>query len=1130
MSTEQIKAFNVYPYFDDFDSKKGFHQIMFKPSVAVQSRELTQLQTILRDQIKKFGDHIFQHGSLVIPGNSFYDVTANYVKLDSTYMGNVINVSLFEDGIVVGVDSGVEAVVRSSTKLDGTDPDTIYVHYIKAGANGESSFNEGEEIYLKENISVRAIIGTDPFGFSTMAFVNDGVYYVNGAFVHVEKQSVVVDKYSASTSAHVLLQIIETIVTPDDDQSLLDPAQGEPNYAAPGADRLRYELKLISLPVGSELTDDYIELMRIEEGELSYHAKTPKYSELEKSLAERTYDESGDYLVNGFEPKFIEHIKLPKSIGLYPPPVGNTNKFVLQLTPGKAYIRGFGKEKINKTNLVLDKARTADHIKNKSSASIVGFGQIVFLKDLVKLPNTYQHQEVEFYDTSEPVGGTKVGSAKAYMLENKVGFDIYSLYIYDTELTGSYAYKDVGSIRFGVDGSAKVLQKLSIPNSNKPFEVDEVITSGSKSATVVYHSISDSSLYISKTSSATVTPDVADVIIGANSTAEASVRSKTIVQPRGIGSSPIIPIPMAPLASVKDATGQSDIVYRVSKYLTIDTDIDGNGSVNVDVGRIDSVTSSNVIASWSGGSVSLNLFDLSADGTTLLIENGPSNATIYIQATVSKVGVQEKTKTLNTTVDSGLSLTGTTVKSATLTMADGVELISVISSIDGDVTNKFKFDGGQRNYFYGPSKIILNTSEEPAGTLEVTYQYFQHSLSGDYFTVDSYRGSGIANPTDLDFVNYVPSYYSTIDSTIYNLAECYDFRKILGAQGDAPVNESRIVSSVDYYVGRIDMYGVNISGEVVYLRGIPEEIPEQPIIPEDTLILGSFVVPAWTGNIRRINISESKVKRFTMKDINDLATRVSNVEDYVTLTALESDTARMNIVDPVTGLNRYKMGFIVDDFSSTGPSDFYNPHFAAEIENGVLTPAKEWVESSLAFEEGKSLHYRRTGDVITLPYTEEVFINQPFSTKITNVNPFMVIAWIGQMSLNPSFDSWVETEDLPNITRTTTRVIQVTQPPPAIPPRPPIIDSPPAVGAFSPGPAPPRPVPAPTPAPVPVPETVVAPAPVVVTPPPPPPPPAPPPPPKKVFTFWDSEQGGAGYWDPSELKTGEPTQGPDSWF
>ena len=39
--------FNLSPYYDDFSESKKFHRILFRPSFAVQARELTQAQSIL---------------------------------------------------------------------------------------------------------------------------------------------------------------------------------------------------------------------------------------------------------------------------------------------------------------------------------------------------------------------------------------------------------------------------------------------------------------------------------------------------------------------------------------------------------------------------------------------------------------------------------------------------------------------------------------------------------------------------------------------------------------------------------------------------------------------------------------------------------------------------------------------------------------------------------------------------------------------------------------------------------------------------------------------------------------------------------------------------------------------------
>lgn len=1027
----QFKSYNVDPYYDDFNEDKKFYQILFRPGLSVQARELIQLQTILRDQIKKFGDHVFQQGSIVIPGNSYYEFNSTSVKIEETFAGNPINVEQFQNQVVVGADTGVEAIVRAAVPADDVDPPVLILDYILAGDNGESGFNDGEEIYVKENISIRATIGTiDPFGACSMAYINDGVYYVNGTFVKVSKQSVIIDKFSNVPSAHVLLQITESIVTPDDDQSLLDPAQGEPNYAAPGADRVKIDLTLVAVPFGTTIGDDFVEIMRFDKGILKYHSRVPKYSELEKSLARRTYDESGDYLVDGFKPTILEHLRQEKTYGVYFAPEGDRNKFVLQLTPGKAYIKGFEKEIIYTSQIELPKARTAAHIKNKESSVVPSYGQVIYITDMKLLPNTFLHETVRFYNNHDPssVSATQVGTAKAIAIEYKEGQGIYSLYIYDASFSAGYTMEDVGGMRYGVGGSATVLHKYTVPNATAAFQANELVTFGAREAQVKYHNILNSTLYAYKNDISKATPKVGDNIVGSVSLASGVVREKQTLANRGELDAPIIPIPMAPLASIRDANDDVDIAYRVYKYLTINTDESGDGSVNIDVGRIDSLTQGSLVAAWEGGLVDLSLFDITATGTTLELHGGPANVAVNVQVLVTKLGAQEKTKTLITRTQSGLSLTGSGQRYAQLDRADIYRLVSVVSSVDGDVTERFKLDDGQRNYFYDYGRILLNSSQEPTGTLTVTYEYFEHSPSGDYFTVDSYRNSGIADPNALDFISYVPTFYSTTSSKIYNLNSCYDFRKIVGTVGDTLTNESRITASVDYYVGRIDVYGINITGEIVHIQGIPEEVPEVPRVPDDTLILGSYVVPAWTDNIRGIRIQAERVQRFTMRDINVLSERVDNLEDFVTLNALESDATKMSIVDPITGLDRYKMGILVDNFSNPEIiSDYYAEEFAAEYEDGVLKPAKEWVATEWNFEAASSTNYRRTGDVITLPYQDVEFVVQPYSTKITNVNPFLVISWVGNMTLTPAVDSWVETENLPSIINTTEKTVVVTR-------------------------------------------------------------------------------------------------------
>ena len=102
--------FDVSPYYDDFDPAKNYYRILYKPGYAVQARELTQSQSILQDQISKFGDGVFTDGSKVTGGNITVDTNVTTCKLTSaasTYISN------FTGLYAVGVTSGFVALVNS---------------------------------------------------------------------------------------------------------------------------------------------------------------------------------------------------------------------------------------------------------------------------------------------------------------------------------------------------------------------------------------------------------------------------------------------------------------------------------------------------------------------------------------------------------------------------------------------------------------------------------------------------------------------------------------------------------------------------------------------------------------------------------------------------------------------------------------------------------------------------------------------------------------------------------------------------------------------------------------------------------------------------------------------------------
>jgi len=101
MSNSIDTDLNVSPYFDDFDFEKGYNRILFKPSVPVQARELTQIQSILQKQIEKFGENVFKNGTIV-SGCTINLKGTRFVKVeDRTQAGDVFAISDHANGYLV---------------------------------------------------------------------------------------------------------------------------------------------------------------------------------------------------------------------------------------------------------------------------------------------------------------------------------------------------------------------------------------------------------------------------------------------------------------------------------------------------------------------------------------------------------------------------------------------------------------------------------------------------------------------------------------------------------------------------------------------------------------------------------------------------------------------------------------------------------------------------------------------------------------------------------------------------------------------------------------------------------------------------------------------------------------------
>ncbi len=409
---------NVSPYYDDFTEDDNFHRVLFRPAFSIQARELTQMQSILQNQIERFGSHFFKEGAMIIPGQAGFDVTFSFVKVQATFTSGSTThtVENYRTSLVgkklTGATSNVIAKVVASVAAENSDDLTLFIKYESSGTAVNSTtnftFSNGEALNTDTAISytaggtsytlnVNAQIGTTSAaaatGIGSSANVQKGIYYIRGTFVQVEEQTIVLDKYTNAPSYRVGFNITESLSTPEEDSSLLDNATGSSNFAAKGAHRLKYSLTLAKKALSSADDADFVELMQLEQGSPRTIARSTEYSVLEETLARRTFDESGDYMVRGFDIDLREHFDDGLNNGVFTSTNGgDATKVAVVLAPGKAYIRGFEVETIGQTVVPLDKARSTEFVQNYPTTFSAG--------NFLQVENTFGSPDIDSFGTT----------------------------------------------------------------------------------------------------------------------------------------------------------------------------------------------------------------------------------------------------------------------------------------------------------------------------------------------------------------------------------------------------------------------------------------------------------------------------------------------------------------------------------------------------------------------------------------------------------------------------------------------------------------------------------------------------------------------------------------------------------
>ena len=1002
MSTDNLTVYNSPPYYDDYNEANNYLRILFRPGYSVQARELTQMQTALQAQIARFGSHVFVDGSPVIGGLATLNSNYAYVQLSST--GNPdTHIASFVGTTVTGATTGVTATVVGYATSVSSDPTTLYVQYTNSGTNNTTqTFQAGESI--SNGTYTYTVRATTPTGLGAAVSIAEGVFFVNGCFVYAPASTLIVSKYSNKPSGRLMYVVTENIVTSAQDTSLTDNALGTPNLAAPGANRYQIDLTLSWQPLSwtSQTQTKCIQLLVINNGAVANSASTT-YNDLAAALAQRTYEEAGNYTVNPFLATVSPYLNTGSNGGVYTwqQIVGNdltgtyTNQtlatnygnsvIAFGLEASTAYVKGYRIQTLNTTWLPIATARSLGY--DHGASLLAAMGNYFTVNTVVGMPDVNTLSAVALKNS----GGTQIGSCRIRSTDYVSGTAgtsgaVYAVYIMDLAMNAGHQISETATLQ------------STVPSGHQ------------FTASVVSNTIQDT---------------------GDNCL--------------------VYPLPVGVVSTLRGTGGAINTYYYVRKeYGPITSSSSSGNTILVLTAQTNEIWSSTLVTDYivtddtSGGVLTAV--------TAVTLSGGLSTCTLTITGTVghnfyitapSRRNFREKSKTLNTGVTLTIASPNTTPAgydslyytdvtavaqvwtTATTGTAPGTYSGGVLSN-GTNITSNYVLATGQTDNFYGVSSLqLIPGAVPPTGQLFVVLSYFSHG-SGDYFSVDSYSGISYSA---------IPTYQSTQQGLV-QLRDCIDFRPsktystTISAYGGSdnytgtgastiavPLPYSIFTADIQYYLARIDKIALDAVGNFNVIQGVSSLTPTPPADPDGQMVLYTLAVAPYTFGPRDIHPTMVDNKGYTMRAIGNLDSRISTLEYYTALSTLEQAAATAQVFDS-GGTQAFNNGFIVDPFIGTNIADVTNSDLACSMDKSTGTCRPMFVEDNtkLFFNAGSSTGYAQTGSVLSLQYYPISYISQPYASLAMNVNPFNVFNWTGQIILSPASDEWKETDVAPTVT------------------------------------------------------------------------------------------------------------------
>jgi len=794
---------NSSPYYDDFDGNKNYSRILFKPGVAVQARELTQLQTLLSDQLSQLSSFTLKDGA-IISGCEERVSSIRYIKIKDTDLGgtviNNIDLSNYIGAEVIGSTTGLKAQILAVRQGAEETPatanvKTLYLNYNDRAGTARKVFAIGETltvVSLNNTISGHTFVtydsGSEPTG-SRLRYegsapkieLSPGIIYARGSFIRTTSLAAFIDPFVIASDKNIGFYISEAVVGSSNTgySDLLDPARGSFNHNAPGADRLQLVASLRSYDYQTAaLPENFYQYATWRNGGMiRSKIKTNPLAGVGDAIAKSAFNANGSYTITGLQTVIHEHLALDGNGGHFSAAQGGSaDKFVFAITPGKANVGGYPIENKNKDwKITIDKP--TDTKIETSIAQSTAYGNYTLINENSGVWDVDGGETVSLYDTARTsvtsgtfsstsiAAGNQIGSAKVRYISLASGdagtaAAQYRLYMYDIKMSRG-TFKEVKSISY-TNGTANAVADTVLVSG------EAVIQEGNYNRLV--WELPYASLKTLKANSSAYNFDFKFI-----DEFDVEVNGSTGV----VALSPSDPSSQ----SFFFATGTlSDSVITSNIHL-VAVDSFTIGSKTYAAGEYVDLTDSSVTVTCSGtSSVSITFSSPPTGGNADLkaYVNMQQNS---IKNPISKTYTKDKIVKIDTQATGAQSLASNLY---CLGVSDLIKIKSITATDNADyvtnrvnVTNEFIVDNGQRDSYYGLAKLKQKaTSAYDLATKRYILVTLDYMISADGSTgptfacVDSYSAAIAGGDMTLQ---EIPLYYPS-SGRIIDLRNCIDFR------------------------------------------------------------------------------------------------------------------------------------------------------------------------------------------------------------------------------------------------------------------------------------------------------------------------------------------------------------------